>query len=309
LEQVIKETTYVLESCVVENHRREVSHGQVEGIEAWKQLLDMSLMKCFDRLPHDRRENMLFDLLHILPSALRSGNVSENVSVLLAESVLSSITKLREDRQHQIILQSVGGNAESGSLPAERLYTILRNILEGILDSNRVELVRGNLYAALINFIHLIASPNESFELPNQPLSMSLSGSLNQSVASFNPSQSLVLANSVQNMSASTSALLSGTLNAMRDVMERLVAVIARDAIDGSEVWKTIAFMLLDALVQLAGQERQSMVVSALLRHGILSNFVGSLKESDERLQSVLKPDPGTLCVRLALEGVDTDNT
>ncbi|KAF5345807.1 hypothetical protein D9756_010889 [Leucocoprinus leucothites] len=295
LEQVNKETTYILESCAVENHRRKVSHALEEGIEAWKQLLDMSLMKCFDRLPHDRRENMLFDLLHVLPPALRSSNISESVSVLLAETVLSSVTKLREDRHHQIILQSVGGNAESGSLPTERLYTILRNILEGILDSNRVELVRGNLYAALINFIHLIASPNETFDFSSQALLLSLSGSLNQSTASFNPSQSLVLASSVQNGSASTSTLLSGALNVMRDVMERLVAIIARDAIDGTEVWKTIAFMLLDALVQLSGQEKQSMVVSALLRHGILSNFVRGVKENDERLQSVLKPEPDDL--------------
>ncbi|KXN92702.1 hypothetical protein AN958_06980 [Leucoagaricus sp. SymC.cos] len=295
LEQVNKETTYILESCAIENHRRKVSHVLIESIEAWKQLLDMSLMKCFDRLPHDRRENMLFDLLHVLPSALRSGNISEGVSVLLSETVLSSITKLREDRQHQIILQSVGGNAESGSLPTERLYAILRNILEGVLDSNRVELVRGNLYAALINFIHLIASPNETFDFSSPALSMSLSGSLNESITTFNPSQSFALASSIHSSSASTSALLSGTLSVMRDVMERLVAIVARDAIDGTEVWKTIAFMLLDALVQLAGQEKHSIVISALLRHGILANFVRGVKESDERLQSVLKPDPDDL--------------
>ncbi|KAF9445985.1 hypothetical protein P691DRAFT_777187 [Macrolepiota fuliginosa MF-IS2] len=292
LEQVNKESTYILESCAVENHRRKVSHALVEGIEAWKRLLDMSLMKCFDRLPHDRRENMLFDLLHALPPAIRSNNVNENVSVLLAETVLSSITKLREDRQHQIILQSVGGNAESGSLPAERLYAILRNILEGILDSNRAELVRGNLYAALINFIHLIASPSQTFELSGHALSTSLSGSLNQSISSFNPNQSLLLSSTIKNLSSNSSALLSGTLNAMRDVIEKLVAIAARDAIDGTEVWKTIAFMLLDALVQLAGQEKGSIVVSALMRHGILSNFVRGIKESDGRLQSVLKPDP-----------------
>lgn len=34
---------------------------------------------------------------------------------------------------------------------------------------------------------------------------------------------------------------------------------------------------------------------SALTRHGILTNFVRGIKESDLRLQSDLKPDPGTL--------------
>lgn len=293
-EQLKRETTYILESCAVENHRRKVLNALIEGFQAWKQLLDICLMKCFDRLPHDRRENMLFDLLYVLPTAERSSNISESVSVLLAETILSLVTKLREDRQHQIILQSIGGNPESGSLPTERLYTILHNILQGILDSNRVELVRGNLYAALINFIHLIASPNETSDFSSSAMSISLFGSLNQS-------QSLIPASSIQNKSTNTSALLSGTLNVMRDVIEPLVTIIARDAIDGTEVWKTIAFTLLDALVQLAGQEKQSVVVTALSKDGILSNFVEDLKESDERLQSILKPEPGMFYLHLSI--------
>jgi nuclear pore complex protein Nup205 len=79
----------------------------------------------------------------------------------------------------------------------------------------------------------------------------------------------------------------------MKGAMERLIATISRDAIDGSEVWKTVAFMLLDSLVQLSGLEKQHVVLSALVRHGILTNFVRGIKESDLRLQSVLKPDPG----------------
>jgi nuclear pore complex protein Nup205 len=58
-------------------------------------------------------------------------------------------------------------------------------------------------------------------------------------------------------------------------------------------VWKTVAFMLLDSLVYLCRTERQSSILTALTRHGILSNFVHGLKESDVRLQGVLKPDPG----------------
>lgn len=80
----------------------------------------------------------------------------------------------------------------------------------------------------------------------------------------------------------------------MRGVIDPLVVVIARDAIDGPEVWKTIAFILLDALVQLGEQGKQSIVITALSKDGILSNFVEDLKESDEKLQSILKPEPGT---------------
>ncbi|KAF9006925.1 nucleoporin Nup186/Nup192/Nup205 [Cyathus striatus] len=247
-EQLSHETTYILESCTIENRRRKVAHAIMGGFEAWRKLLGMALTKCFDRLPHDRRENMLFDLLH-------STIIEETTATLLAETVLSY--------------------ADSGSLPAERLYSILRDVLEGIIDNNHLELVRGNLYAALINFIHLI------------------SPSLIHSDASYE-SHALIISTSMDVVPHIQSSLVPGSLALLKPVMERLVAIISRDATDGTEVWKTIAFMLLDALVQLSGSEKQ-YVLSALNRHGILTNFVRGIKESDTRLQSVLKPDPEDL--------------
>ena len=301
-DRLSSEISYILESCAIENHRRQVSHARVGGFEAWRRLLDLALMKCFDRLPHNRRENMLFDLLHVLPVAIRSPNVEESTAILLSETVLSSITKLREDRQHQIILQSVGGESESGSLPAERLYNILRNILESILDNNHVELVRGNLYAALINFIHLMRSSHDN--KPSQQsdinmFAMSISHSTMGDNLAFSGSESLLPSKPDKSLENTVSALELGGLAVLKPVIDRLVTTIARDAIDGTEVWKTIAFMLLDAIVQLSSLEKQHVVLSALTRHGVLSNFVRSLKDSDSRLQSVLKPDPGELLFNL----------
>ena len=299
-DRLSSEISYILESCAIENHRRKVCHARVGGFEAWRRLLDLALMKCFDRLPHNRRENMLFDLLHVLPVAIRSANVEESTAILLSETVLSSITKLREDRQHQIILQSVGGESESGSLPAERLYNILRNILESILDNNHVELVRGNLYAALINFIHLMRSSHgNTGQQESDPniFTMSISQSTLRNSLGFSGRESLLPSKPKDSSESSVSALELGGLAVLKPVIERLVATIARDAIDGTEVWKTIAFMLLDATVQLSSLEKQHAVLSSLTRHGVLSNFVRSLKDSDSRLQSVLKPDPGNVSV------------
>ncbi|KAF9477995.1 hypothetical protein BDN70DRAFT_880524 [Pholiota conissans] len=294
-EQLNNEMIYVLESCAVENHRRKVSYARVTSFESWRRLLDLALTQCFDRLPHNRRENMLFDLLHVLPAALRSGNIEESTAILLSETILSTITKLREDRQHQVILQSIGGNSESGSLPAERLHNILRNILESILDNNHVELVRGNLYAALINFFHLIRSsekPKLAPEAEINPFAGSLSLSTLRDSMSMRRSTSVVPSTSSDRFSNS---LELSCLAVMRPTMERLVATISRDAIDGTEVWKTVAFMLLDASVQLSSLEKQHVVLACLNRHGILANFVQAIKDSDAHLQGVLKPDPEDL--------------
>ncbi|KAI0944532.1 hypothetical protein AcW1_002214 [Taiwanofungus camphoratus] len=299
LEQLTAETSYIMESCAVENHRREVHYAAASGYEAWRRLLDMSLIKCFERLPHDRRENMLFDLLHVLPLILRSPNIQESTAVLLAEAMLSTITKLREDRYHQIILQSAGGDVESGSLPAERLYNLLRSVLECITDNSRIELVRGNLYASLINYLHLVMSTDATQDTGDKTslaLSSSLSASVSRDDLTFGDSMSsVILSTQAKGSQASVSTLIGGSLAVLKPVMERLVAIVSRDAIDGTEVWKTIAFMLLDSLVRLSRSERQSIVLQALTRHGFLSGFVGGLKEADLRLQAVLKPDPDDL--------------
>ncbi|KAF7345118.1 hypothetical protein MVEN_01675900 [Mycena venus] len=295
-DQLNAETTYILESCAVENHRREVAHAKSAGYESWKRLLDMTLTKCFNRLPDDHRESMLFDLLHVLPTILRSEDIQESTAVLLSEAVLSAVTKLREDRRHQILVQSASGDADAGALPAERLYAILRNILECIIDNNRVELVRGNLYAAIINYVHLIAPLSDaSDDHKGSGLALSLAASTTRDDFLFNDSQALVPVSQSGRPHSSAVSLELGSLALMKPAMERLIATISRDAIDGSEVWKTIAFMLLDSLVQLSGLEKQHVVLSALVRHGILTNFVRGIKESDLRLQAVLKPDPDDL--------------
>ncbi|KAL6308871.1 nucleoporin Nup186/Nup192/Nup205 [Sparassis latifolia] len=298
-QQLIAEMNYIMESCAIENHRREIRYAAASGYEAWRRLLDMSLMKCFDRLPYDRRENMLFDLLHVLPQSLRSANVQPSSAVLLSEAVLSTITKLREDRRYQVILQSAGGDVEAGSLPAERLYALLRSLLDCIMDNNRIALVRGNLYASLINYFHLVIAPKVLQEIETGPINLvaSLSASsLSREDSLFNDSMSSV-ALSIQTCGSQQtgSILMNGSLIILKSVMERLVAIVSRDAIDGSEVWKSVAFMLLDSLVRLSRLEKQSVIIHTLARHGFLSGFVRGLKESDLRLQDVLKPDPDEL--------------
>ncbi|KAG2127910.1 uncharacterized protein EDB93DRAFT_1256835 [Suillus bovinus] len=295
------ETSYVLESCAIENHRREVAFAVATGYDAWWRLLDITLTKCFQRLPHDRRENMLFDLLHVLPTAIRSSDIQEPTAVLLSEAVLSCITKLREDRRHQVMLQSAGGDTDAGSLPAERLFALLRSILDCILDNNRSELVRGNLYASLINYFHLIGGSDqrpsgetslETFGKHSMSMSMSLSILSSRDDLSLNDSRSM---RGSPRPATNASALELGTLGALKSVLERLVTIISQDAIDGTEVWKTVAFMLLDSLAQLCRSDKSRMFLTSLVRYGILSNFVQGLKEAEPQIQYVLKPDPDDL--------------
>ena len=87
-----------------------------------------------------------------------------NITVLLAETLLTSITKLREDRHYQMVLKTVLSETQT------RVPWPLRDCTQFcelycrvmIVENNRVELVRGNLYAALINYVRLVASSTSS---------------------------------------------------------------------------------------------------------------------------------------------------
>jgi nuclear pore complex protein Nup205 len=98
LSQLERETTYILSSCTVENHRREIQHAKGLGLESWRRLLDVCLAKCFDHLSSERRESLLCDLLIALPVVIGSGGISTFGMISLSETVLSLMTKLREER-------------------------------------------------------------------------------------------------------------------------------------------------------------------------------------------------------------------
>jgi nuclear pore complex protein Nup205 len=53
--------------------------------------------------------------------------------------------------------------------------------------------------------------------------------------------------------------------------------------------------MLLDCLVNLSRDDKHGNILSTLVRHGFLGVFVQDIKDSDRRLQSVLKPEPDDL--------------
>jgi nuclear pore complex protein Nup205 len=278
--QLSKEVRYLLESCVRENNRREIEHAKSMGFEAWRRVINISLSKCFDRLPIDGREGILFDLLQEVPPVIRRPSLGIASATLLSEVTVMLITKLREDRSQRILVQSLTEENDSTatSLPEDRSHKLLSSLVECVFTPGMPEVVRGNLYASIINHLQLV-----------------------QTIAKTRRRDSLVhddleeepLFGSSTDMQA-YSSLEIGCINIVNTQAERLIPVICRDAIDGSEVWKTVAFTLLDSLVRLSRIQRQHRILHLLARGGYLSNFCVGFKEADEDLQAVLNPEPGT---------------
>jgi nuclear pore complex protein Nup205 len=275
--QLAAEMRYLLESCVKENNRREIEYAKSMGFEAWRQVVNVSLTKCFDRIPPESREGILFDLLQEVPPVLRKSTLGVSSTVILSEVTVMLITKLREDRSQRILLQSLADdpNSAATSLPEDRFHSILKSLLESVLSPGMPEVVRGNLYASIINNLQLVQT------VANAKKQTTLLDDDVEEEPLFGTSKE------IQRYS-----LEIGSINIINSLAERLIPAVCRDAVDGSEVWKTVAFTLLDSLVRLSRIQRQHKVLHLLAKGGYLSSFSVGLKEADEELQSVTVPDP-----------------
>ncbi|THH28187.1 hypothetical protein EUX98_g6010 [Antrodiella citrinella] len=274
-EQVSEEVTYILQSCAVENHRRQVQHAVGISYEAWGDILNTALIRCFSRIPLNQQENILLDLLYVLPLSLQSDNLSQSTSVILAEGIVNTLAKVRE-----VLLEARGSTrGRMDSLPAERLHSFLRNLLNCIANPSRSQMVRGNLYAGLVHYLHLVLL-------------------LDGDAASQADSE---LRESQLRQRSSTQSLVTGSIELIRPLSERLANVIARDASDGAEVWRTVALLALDTLVQFCNT--RCNFLSELSRPGHLSGFVKSIESSDTYLQAALQPMADDLNALYAYEG------
>ncbi|KAB5590005.1 Nuclear pore complex protein [Ceratobasidium theobromae] len=297
--QLKTETRYLLECCALENNRRQIAHSRAAAYESWTRLCNVALTRCFDTLPDDSREVILFDVVQALPPVIFGAE--PETAVLLCESLLALIAKLRDDRHHQVVLQSIVDDPLAATLPAERLNGLLSSIMDCTLQPGTSERQRGNLYSAMVHYIQLAFSAEERAaekaslgqstngpKLLSQSFAMSANGSNDKDIVLFgsNPSSKRAIKGS---------GLEASTLSVLNKYVDRLVPLVCRDAIDGSDVWKTIAFTFLESLVRVSRMEKAHRVLNIMSRQGFLQHFVQSVGESEDQLLAVLKPDPESL--------------
>ncbi|KAF8523808.1 nucleoporin Nup186/Nup192/Nup205 [Gautieria morchelliformis] len=298
-EQLRNDTRYILTSCTIENNRRQVEYAKGVGFESWKKLLDICLAKGFYRLPQGRRESILFDLIQIVPPAICRSSTQQYTAIILSEVMLSLVTMLRGDRQQQLTLQSTFDDTRTASLPVDRLKILLKSVLNCLAGSGKAELIRGNLYASLVNYFHLVedARQGNDLEFLGSELSfshaMSFSGS--SSISRDELGEEAAGPFTIGRSHEKRSELEVSTLAILNKDVEGLVSILSTDAIDGTEVWRTVSFTLLDSLVGLSRLERPHRVLDLLARKGYLHNFVQGIKDADFELQQVLRPDPDNL--------------
>ncbi|KAF8331849.1 nucleoporin Nup186/Nup192/Nup205 [Cantharellus anzutake] len=278
LDQVRAETRTVLRRVAIENHRRRVDHARCHAYMAWSSLLNVTLLKAFDHLPSDRAEKLLYDIFQSLSVALNSPITPDSTMVALSSSLVLVLTKLRAFIRRR--LHSLQGESQLFALPIDRLHTFFKSVLLSLLHRGTSEVVRGNLYAVIIQYLQFALDFSNLHEQRYHVESL-CSRQFGPDVRS---SHSLLV-----------SDFLNGCLSIVINMVDRLLQCACRDATDGSEVWKAMAFALLEVLVRLSQRAQSQQIEAALAKDGHISNFLQSLLNGSTELQHSLIPNASSL--------------
>lgn len=291
-EEAKLETRSIVETLVVDNHRREIQFARFHALRAWRNLLDIALTKVFHLLPVDGRHSLLLDLMAAILPPLAAQETDNAISELLSGAAVLLMTKLRDDGVRVVFVEETDAVQ---TVAPERLHAVLRAVLQAILHPGVSPVVRGNLYAVLLNYVQYSAQMSSlAPALARNMAAESINGDENMSVAN-DDGRSFDGASTIGGgrRSSRRNALESGNFAILQSAIDRLLPVICRDAAVGHEVWRTVAFTALDALVMVAEEGRAvGKVLGILTKQGYLQSFVASLKDAEADLQETLKPDP-----------------
>ncbi|GAA6062083.1 hypothetical protein JCM10212_006506 [Sporobolomyces blumeae] len=294
-EEAKLETRAIVETLVVENHRREIQFARFHALKSWRNLLDIVLARSFHFLPAEGRQSLLLDLMSAVLPPLAAQEMDAAISELLSGAAVLLSTKLRDEGLGILFVDS-GESVQS--VPPERLHSILRAVLQAILQPGASPVVRGNLYAVLLNYIQFSAK----IAALSPALAKNLSAVDNDSMSVTSANDDLLsldggsTVGGTRRSSSKKNALESGNLTIFASALDRLLPVICRDAAVGHEVWRTVAFTVLDAIVAVADEGRvTAKVLSVLSKQGYLATFVNALKDMETELQEALQPEPESL--------------
>ncbi|KAJ3416468.1 hypothetical protein HDV05_001626 [Chytridiales sp. JEL 0842] len=276
------EISTILGELLERNKTVEHLGARVHVIYSWCEVMRTTLAQSFELLPVDSREDKIFEMLAaILPKMNSSGaaiNIIEHVSYV----VLALLSRLRDDRRYQDMIQSASNSAEylpSLRLPADSLQQILlKGILESIVRPESTSVLRGNQYAALLHYLHY-TNPDDA-----EQLERSIPGAHEKSGqdSGFDGRKA----------GSYRTGLLAGNLAIINSYGDKFFEILCRDASDGAGVWKTVAFSLLEALSALSSHEKPSRILTFLVRRNFLNDFIRYINmREDEALVLLFNTD------------------
>ncbi|KAJ3120767.1 hypothetical protein HK098_004247 [Nowakowskiella sp. JEL0407] len=301
---VMEEIRYILHNLLERNQRNELVSAHQGLVEAWCELVNVVVGRVYNLLPAESREEKVFDLLSTaLPKVNSSHKITPSVQNSVSIVILNLLAGLRKDRlfqsvlQNATLLQSDARYSLSSRLSPDALHQIvLRNIIDAIIKPGTTEQVRGNYYASLVSY--LLYTKADEVESSAVSINLKSSDEFNISPDSF----SIENASSSSEIESYQSILSAGNLVTINGYGDRLLDIVCRDVSDGSDLWKTVSFVVLDALVDVTTRENmnsqpavENRALNYMVKNNFLSHFVQSMRKDDASIRSVMISDPETL--------------
>lgn len=140
-----QEAEYILARLAFKNRQNEIFVAKGDFLQAWNETLKVALALLFHYVPEDRQEVLLFDLLTAVLDRM-NGDLPPGVLDLLSEAVLMSVNTL---------MTALSG-LDNSNLPLDQMSTILTKIIDAVLKPGTTEVVRGNLYATVTQYLQLV---------------------------------------------------------------------------------------------------------------------------------------------------------
>lgn len=160
------------------------------------------------------------------------------------------------------------------------LKFILRNIIEWIIVSGLAsQRLRINLYASLLNFMHIVKG--------TAPKEVTDDNRTDEFVSRLDKS---IIAS--KNIARDNSDQMEMTIDLLASYGDKLVDILSHDCIGGHDVCKMLALSCIDMLLDL---DPMSNFVQFLTRRGYLTNIIDSLLKIDGQLCRILDVKPDTL--------------
>ncbi|CAG8528083.1 286_t:CDS:10 [Acaulospora colombiana] len=300
-----KEMKHILRYCYFYNRDQEYIYSRRECFKAWREVTEVTIVNHYSRLRLEVREATFHDILSVLLPTLQ--REARAIAEIISKVILSAITVLRLDRRRLSILQTANtANLAYLRVPSERLFSILRLILECLIVQDFSPDVRNNLYATIYNYLHYIDyEPDISAgSLPPSDLSRSLSKSVMTRSVFSTPIPGTILKNSspkpsiTQTRGGTRSILDAGNLAVFRSVGKRLLDIIRLDASEGPVAGKLCALNVLTAICSLDKRDKGLFVIDYIITTGFLGNIVKNLKSQNELLLQSISPRYETAAIQ-----------
>ncbi|GLJ05177.1 hypothetical protein SUGI_0012850 [Cryptomeria japonica] len=263
------------------NKNLEENAAQLHMLVGWSQVVEVSVSRRMEFL--ESRPQALFEILDASLGATTSQDCSLKMALFLTQVVLTSMAKLQE----QSFLSPGGESTDnvtyidilsSAHLSNGACHSILSKLVMAILRSESSEILRRRQYAIMLSYFQYCCGMLD----PDVSL-----GTMRDLLIEGQDGEDDV---DLQKIDKDQAELTQMNFSILKREATALVDVVAKDATQGSEVGKAMAFYVLEALL---GFDQDQLFLNQIQSRGLLRACLSDINNNS--YQAVLLPSAASI--------------